>query len=125
MNNPLKFFLELMRQPLWIPLWVSVLMLANLAGIAFWSEPVARLIVVTFMVSSMLVMGLYARFGFTKILGCGHVLWIPLLLHVLARLPHVEGAFRAYLIGWCVLTAVSLAFDIVDVWKYWKADRKS
>jgi hypothetical protein len=124
MNNPFKFFAELMRQPLWIPLWVFVLMLVNVASAAFWSEPTARLIIVTFMVSSILMMGLYARFGFSKILGCGHVLWIPLLLHVLTRLPSAEGAFRAYLIVWCLVTAVSLAFDVVDVWKYWQADRK-
>jgi hypothetical protein len=124
MNNPFKFFVELARQPLWIPLWVSVLMLANLAAVAFWNEPTAKLILIIFMVSSMLMMGLYSRFGFSKILGFGHVLWIPLLLHVLTRLQDAGGAFRGYLIVWSIFTAVSLAFDIVDLWKYWKADRR-
>lgn len=118
MRNPFKCFVELARQPLWIPLWVSLLMLVNFASLAFWSEPTAKLILVTFMASSMLMMGLYSRFGFTKILGLGHVLWIPLLLHVLTRLPHASGAFKVYLIAWCVVTAVSLVFDVVDVWKY-------
>jgi hypothetical protein len=37
MRNPFKFFLELTRQPLWIPLWVSLL-LVNFASVAFWGE---------------------------------------------------------------------------------------
>ena len=121
MRNPLKFFVELARQPLWIPLWVSLLMLVNFASLAFWSEPTAKLILATFMVSSMLMMGLYSRFGFVKILGLGHILWIPLLLYVLTRLPHEADAFRVYLIAWCMATVVSLAFDVVDVWKYFAA----
>ncbi len=39
MSNPLKFFVDLARQPLWIPLWVSLLMLVNFASLAFWSDP--------------------------------------------------------------------------------------
>lgn len=124
MRNPFKFFVELARQPLWIPLWVSLLMLVNFASAAFWSEPTARLILITFMVSSMLMMGLYSRFGFAKVLGLGHVLWIPLLLHVLTRLPHASGTFKIYLIVWSIATAISLAFDVVDVWKYFTAWKK-
>jgi hypothetical protein len=125
MRNPFKFFVELARQPFWIPLWVSFLMLVNFASVAFWGEPTARLILITFMVSSMLMMGLYSRFGFAKILGLGHVLWIPLLLYVLARLPHANGAFKVYLIAWCIATVVSLTFDVVDVWKYFTASKQT
>jgi hypothetical protein len=103
---------------------VSLLMLVNFASTAFWSEPMAKGILVTFMVSSLLMMGLYSRSGFAKILGLGHVLWIPLLLHVLTRLPHASGTFKIYLIVWSIATAVSLAFDVVDVWKYFTARKK-
>ena len=121
MRNPFKFFMELARQPLWIPLWVSLLMLVNFGSVAFWVELTARLILITFMISSMLMMGLYSGFGFAKILGFGHILWIPLLLHVVIRLPHTGGAFKIYLVAWCVVTMVSLAFDVADVWKYFRA----
>ncbi len=125
MRNPFKFFVELTRQLLWIPLWVSFLMLVNFASVGFWSEPTAKFILITFMVSSMLMMGLYSWFGFAKILGLGHILWIPLLLYVLTRLPHADGAFRVYLAAWSVVTAVSLAFDVVDVWKYFTARKQT
>lgn len=120
MRNPFRFFLELMRQPVWIPLWVFFLMLVNMASVAFWSEPLAKVIFITFMVSAALMMGLYARFGFSKILGLGHVLWIPLLIYVVFQIPHADVGFRIYLVVFSVFAVVSLAFDITDVWQYFK-----
>lgn len=120
MNNPLRFFLELLRQPLWVVLWVMLLMLVNMASLAFWSEQLARLIFITFMISSVLMMALYSRFGFTKILGLGHILWVPLLAYVLIRFPEDSGHFRSYLAAWCFCTTISLAFDISDVWKHFR-----
>lgn len=100
-------------------------MLVNFASVAFWSEPTAKLILIAFMVSSVLMMGLYSWFGFAKILGLGHVLWIPLLIHVGTRLPNASGAFKVYLVAWCIATAVSLAFDFTDVSKYFAARKSS
>lgn len=120
MRNPFRFFLELMRQPVWIPLWVSFLMLVNMSSVAFWSEPLAKSIFITFMVSAALMMGLYARFGFSKILGLGHVLWIPLLIYVVFQIPRADAGFKTYLVVFSVSVAVSLTFDIIDVWQYLK-----
>jgi len=83
MRNPFRFFVELMQQPVWIPIWLFFLMIINLVSLGFWHEPLAKLIFITFMISAMLMMGLYSRFGFEKILGLGHILWVPLLVYVL------------------------------------------
>lgn len=125
MRNPFRFFLELMRQPVWIPLWVFFLMLVNMATVAFWSEPLAKVIFITFMVSAALMMGLYARFGFSKILGLGHVLWIPLLVCVIIQIPRADVGFRNYLVVFSVFVAVSLAFDVTDVWQYFKQRKRN
>ena len=109
-----------MRQPVWIPLWVFFLMLVNMASVAFWSEPLAKAIFITFMLSAALMMGLCACFGFSKILGMGHVLWIPLLIYVAFQIPHADVGFKTYLVVFSVFVAVSLAFDITDVWQYLK-----
>lgn len=96
-------------------------MLVNLGSAVYWSELAARLIFITFMFSAGLLMGLYARFGYSKILGAAHILWIPLLSWVLFRLDEVGPSFRAYLLAWASTATISLAFDLVDVWKYYKA----
>ncbi len=120
MRNPFRFFLELLRQPVWIQLWLSFLMLVNMASVAFWSEPLAKVIFLTFMVSAALVMGLYVIFGFSKLLGLGHVLWIPLLIYVIIQIPNVDIGFKTYLVAFSISVAVSLAFDITDVWQYFR-----
>ena len=120
MRNPFRFFIELLQQPVWIPLWVFYLMVINMASVSFWNEPLAKLIFFTFMISAMLMMGLYSRFGFEKILGLGHILWVPLLAYILMQLPNIEASFNIYLIVLSVSIAISLAFDIVDVWNIFK-----
>ena len=100
-------------------------MLVNVVSIGFWNEALAKIIFVTFMLSAMLMMGLYSRFGFEKILGLGHVLWIPLLAYLLIELPAVPHNFKNYLIVLSLSITVSLAFDIVDVWSYFSNSNKA
>jgi hypothetical protein len=125
MRNPFRFFIELPQQPIGIPIWVFALMVVNAASVVFWSEPLAKLIFVTFMISAMLMMALYSRFGFEKILGLGHVPWIPLLLYMLAQLPTADGAFKSYLIILSICLVISLVFDVIDVWKYFAGRRSA
>jgi hypothetical protein len=117
-KNPLNFFVELFEQPAWIPAWVTYLMIINMASLGFWHEPLAKLIFVTFMLSAMLMMGLYSRFGFTKILGMGHVLWVPLLVYIIVHIPVAEGVFQTYLGILATSIAASLILDAFDVSKY-------
>ncbi len=123
MHNPLRFFRELLNQPAWVTVWVGVLMFVNLAGVAFWSESLAKIIVAVFLLSSMLMMGLYSAFGFQRILGLGHVLWVPLLGYLLVHLRQASGAFAGYLLVLSVCIGISLLFDIRDVWLYARSGR--
>ena len=125
MRNPFRFFIELMQQSLWVPIWALVLMIVNLVSVGFWNEPLAKVIFVIFMFSAMLMMGLYSRFGFEKILGMGHVLWIPLLVYVLMEMPNAGDTFKGYLIVLSISILISLVFDIVDVWKYFTNQKRT
>lgn len=125
MRNPFRFFTELMQQPIWISIWVVFLMIINVASILFWNELLAKVIFVIFMFSAIFMMGLYSRFGFEKILGMGHILWIPLLVYVLMEVQATNDAFKNYLIILSVTLVVSLVFDIVDVWKYFTSRKKA
>ena len=124
MRNPFKFFIELNRQPVWILVWMLILMVVNVASTGFWNESLAKIIFATFLLSAMLMMGLYSRFGFNKILGLGHVLWLPLLIFVLMNIPTSHGIFKEYLIAWSIFTVISLLFDVFDLWRFF-AGRKN
>ncbi len=125
MRNPFGFFGELTKQPVWIPIWVLILMIVNITSIGFWDEPLAKVIFVTFILSAMLMMGLYSRFGFEKILGMGHILWLPLFVYVLMRIPAESDTFKSYLIIWSIITVISLVFDVIDVWKYFASQKST
>jgi len=118
--NPLHFFKDLLKRPAYEIIWVFYMMLINLYAIRFWDEPLAKAIVVVFLISSMLMMGLYAKFGFTKILGMGHILWIPLVIYIAFSIAEAGGSYFFYLIVLLITISISLAIDIYDVWSYFK-----
>lgn len=119
-NNPLHFFTDLFKRPMYEAIWVFYMMVINLYAIRFWDEPLAKIIVVVFLISSMLMMGLYAKFGFTKILGLGHILWIPLVIYIAFSMSGAGGAFLSYLTVLLITISISLAIDIYDVMSYFK-----
>jgi len=125
MRNPFRFFVELIQQPIWVSIWLLFLMIVNFASVAFWNELLAKVILITFILSAIFMMGLYSRFGFEKILGLGHILWIPLLVYVLIEIPAVEGAFKSYLVILLISITISLVFDIIDVRRYFTSPKNT
>ncbi len=118
MRNPFLFFSDLVKQPLWMSVWVTILVLANTASLLFWAAPVAKIIFVTFMISGIAMIVLYSCFGFEKILGIAHVFWIYLIPFILLQLAYVDGIFFLYLVTLSLLLTISLVFDAIDVWKF-------
>ncbi len=78
------------------------------------------------MIGAMLMSLLTARFGFTRILGLGHILWIPLVGWLAFRLGQnpADDAFGMWIRGVMLLNTVSLVIDGVDVFRYAAGDRK-
>jgi hypothetical protein len=122
MRLPLAFLADLRKQPRWVFIWVLYLVAIHLCSAAFWSEPLAKAILAVFALSSTLMMVLYARFGFVRLLGLGHLPWVPLLAFVVTRIAEADGPFRLYLVIYALSAAVSLVFDTVDVYRHF-ADR--
>lgn len=117
-RNPFKFFTELMHQRLWLVIWVYYLVILNFSSAFFWDEPLAKAIFLTFIISTITTIGLYSRFGFEKIIGFGHIFWIPLLLFLLPQITDSSGGYRNYLAILSSSIIILLAFDTVEVWKY-------
>ena len=117
-HAPALFMRDLFQQPLWVIVWVNILMAVNLAGIFFWQEPLAQVVFYTFMVTAVWMMVLYYTFGFERILGLGHVLWLALVPYLLFALPDLQGPIYYYVLTTIVINSVSLVFDINDVRLY-------
>ena len=69
---------------------------------------------------------LTSHFGFTRILGLGHLPWLPLLAWLVFRLESIpaEDVFGLWIRGVLLINSVSLLLDVADVVRYAIGDRK-
>ena len=112
--------------PLPWQLWLAMLIGANLVAPLFFLEHFeAQVTIGALLVSMALMTALTARFGFSRILGLGHVAWVPLLAFLVVRVAEVPAAtaFGLWLRTVIVLDAISLVIDTVDVVRFLRGDR--
>ncbi len=126
MHAFIKFNKAVLKLPLHWQLWLAVLVAANLVVPFFYLQRLEAQVVLGTILASMTLMTLLtARFGFTRILGLGHILWVPMLAFLLARLGDVPArdAYGIWIRALIVLNSVSLVIDAVDVVRYFAGDR--
>ncbi len=102
-------------------LWLLVLVGLNAVVPFFFLDRLeAQLVLGAFLTSMVLFSILTSRFGFTRVLGLGHVAWIPLLIFLSTRLDAVPGGefFRIWMLALIALNGISLVIDTVDVVRY-------
>ncbi len=116
LRNPFGFFTEFLRQPPVVVVWVMFLMAINLSAAFFLHEPLAQLILAAFFIGAGLIMALYSVFGYRRILGLGHALWLFLVPYIALQLPSHAGVFLLYLIVLLATLVISLVLDIRDVY---------
>lgn len=125
-----QFYGDLLtRSPEWVLIWLQVLVgtlsIAILFGL-FRHE--ARAIVFgTFLGMAMTIL-IYGQFGFTRILGVGHILfWTPTLFYM-ASLQGTSDVAKTWFGRWLWLAilvmGVSLAFDYYDLARYMLGERE-
>ncbi len=127
MQGFIKFNKGVLRMSWPVTIWLLVLVAANaVAPLFFLQRLEAQAVFAAMMIGAMLMSLLTARFGFTRILGLGHMLWIPLVGWLAFRLGQnpADDAFGMWIRGVMLLNTVSLAIDGVDVFRYAAGDRK-
>ncbi len=126
MHAFIKFNKGMLRMPVQWRLWLLALVALNLVvPLFFVGRLEARVVVITLLASVTLTTALTARFGFTRILGAGHVLWIPMLYFLWTRLGAIPAGdvFGVWIRALIALNVISLAIDGVDVIRYVAGDR--
>ena len=126
MNAFRRFNLGVMKTPVPVRLWLVLLVSANMGMPLFFLNSVeAQVVLVVFLLSFTLMVALTGRFGFSRIIGLGHILWAPMLVFLWSRLSQrpandVLGIWIRVLVG---LNIVSLVFDTIDAVRYFSGDR--
>lgn len=126
MTAAIDFFRCILRLPApWI-LWVAMLMAANgMVSLFYITTPEAQITLAAMMLGAMIQMTMYARMGFVRLLGVGHIPWLFLVPWLWLRLDAVptDGTFRNWMLAVIVLNSISLLIDIADVARYATGDR--
>ncbi len=116
----------MMKMPIHWQLWLALLVIVNFViPLFFLNRLEAQVVAGTLIASVILMTGLTALSGFTRLLGLGHIFWIPLLYFLWMRLEQnpVDDLFGLWLRALMILNAASLIIDVIDVGRYIAGDR--
>lgn len=114
-----------MPQP-W-PLWMMLLVSVNLvAPLFFLGSLEAKVVLVGIAASMALMLTLFARFGYVRLLGLGHTPWLFTVPWLVSRLGEITtgGPFYYWLLAVVILDGISLVIDAADVVRYWRGERQ-
>jgi uncharacterized membrane protein len=87
MKSFMKFNQGVLRSPLYVRLWVMLLVLVNLiVPLFFLPGTEAQVVLAGFAASGALMTILTGLTGFSRLVGIGHVFWIPMIGWLWGRL---------------------------------------
>ncbi len=126
MNTFIKFNRGLLGMPLPWRLWLLLLLTLNLiAPLVLIERLEAQATLAALLVSMALMTGLTGLSGFSRLLGLGHIVWVPLLFFLWTRLGEIPAAdaFGLWVRAVIAINATSLVIDAVDVIRYAAGER--
>ncbi len=110
-----------------ILVWVMFLFSVNLIPALIFIETLeARVVLGGLVAGAILQTWIFSKKGFVRLLGLGHVLWLPMVVWLGYRVPLADpGSLFAYALSAIVIVnSLSLAIDTIDVIRYVRGDRE-
>jgi len=107
--------------------WMVLLVAANFVlPFFFLGTPEAIVVLAGAGVSLVIMLTLFAKLGYVKLLGLGHIPWLFTVPWLWLQLGQTieSGPFYYWLLAVVVLDSISLVIDAVDVARYWKGERQ-
>lgn len=110
-----------MAMPLWVKLWMAVMVVSNgIMPLYFFEHVVAQVTFLSIFIAGPLAYFIVKSVGFNKFLGFMHAPWIPMVYlqaHTLIT-TDTSGMFATWLMASLLISVVSLVLDIMDVIQY-------
>lgn len=125
MKSFIKFNKGMLRLPWVWQAWVAMLVVANVAPVFFLEQQESKIILGTLGTSMVLMVLLTSRFGFSRIIGVGHFVWIPMLAYLFTKLDGIptNETFGIVVRAVILLNGISLLIDAVDAIRYIAGER--
>ncbi len=126
MNAVLGFVRTMLTLPKpWLG-WVVLLMTANMVFPLFYLGTLeGKVVLGVFFFGAALQMAIFSARGFVRVLGIGHIAWIPMAFWLWSRLDLAPAGslFRYWIVATLALVSVSLLIDAADVVRYMRGER--
>ena len=130
MNKLKSIFHSYTSMPIWVQIWVLILVAVNVACVVFLDSPVGRAVAIAgvFVLLTNMPLMLYYG-GMNRAMAIPHLFaWIPLsvyLFQALFRDAGLASELRFYASAVLVINGISLAFDVVDSWRWLRGERET
>lgn len=118
-------WIVLFRFRLWPRLWAIALIAVNVGALAFLDTIYGWMALVSALIGILVMIVIYFRLGFVRLLGIGHVLWLPMLAWFATNLPDPGQTpwLHAWVLVLIVFNGLSLVIDTSDVIRYLRGER--
>jgi hypothetical protein len=106
--------------------WVGLMGLLNMmVPFAFLGTREAQAAIGAIVVGMVIQTAIFARLGFVRLIGLGHILWIPLVVWFVYRLSQeaIDSPFEYWMAATVAVNSVSLVIDAVDVARFALGER--
>ena len=126
MRAMFNFLLAMLRMRKPAVAWIMLLMLVNMVIPLFYlGTPEGRTVLGAFVFGALLQGWSFSAKGFVRLLGIGHIVWVPMVVWLWARLEvaPASGFFRYWLLATIALVSLSLLIDAVDITRYLRGER--
>jgi hypothetical protein len=127
MRAMIDFFRTMLTFPKSVIAWVVLLMTANMIlPLFFLGTPEGRVVLGAFVLGAVLQTMIFSVKGFVRLLGIGHLAWLPMVFWLWTRLDLAPTGsfFRYWLLATVVLVSLSLLIDATDVIRYLRGERE-
>ena len=117
----------LMSMPMPWPVWLGLLLAVNVAGPIYFFEALeAKVVLAAFLASVALMTAIFATKGFVRLLGIGHIFWVPMVPWLWIRLDQVGPGdpIGYWMIAVVIADGISVIIDAIDVLRYLKGERQ-
>ena len=127
MNAMMGFTKGLMSLPMPWPQWLGLLFVVNIGGSIYFFEALeGKVVLVVFLAGAVFMMAIFARMGFVRLLGIGHILWVPMIPWLWSRLDQVgpSDPLGYWITAVMILDGISVIIDVIDVFRYLRGERQ-
>ena len=126
MSVPFEFMKTMFVNGVGLATWIALLLTVNmLVPLIFINTLEGRLVLAAAVVGALIQMLVFATKGFVRLLGIGHIFWIPLLPWMWTRLDGwpPDDLMGSWIAAVILLDGISLIIDATDVTRYLAGDR--